>query len=529
MSYTKLTDFAVKDALLSGNPAKVIRGVEFDAEFNAIVAADALSTKAATLAASSGSSLVGFIQSGTGAVSTTVQSKLRERVSVSDFGAVGDGVTDDTAAIQKALAASLNVIIEGTFLVSGTGTLFNIRNDHHITFNATITHSTTSGIVFSADGVNDWVLDGNLAVYGAGNGNGSETALYVKGCNRYKVYNVLAANMYGWGIKIDPGAYVAPYADQGKFFGCTSYNCYYGLEGTPGTGAEFCEFHGYTSVLCTYGTVVEAGNWQFLGGHDVQNVNGFTLLGGSNNSHGMCVGRAFNHNSSYNFRANGATNGWVNVGCNAYADSLILGYIWITDSTGITWIGGNVDSPILMDGTSTYCKLSNANIPGTYTTISGARAQYLQVENCYTPSGGQWSYNDPAFCYVLANRASSTQTAAGGATIVFNNATKDNRSAYSDTTGTFTTPATGWYTVSVNLTITGTALAAGYAEIKKNGTTICYVPIVTANAGATIAVASASVDIALTAADTIIVTATAGGTTPLIAVDTSWISIASKG
>jgi hypothetical protein len=49
------------------------------------------------LAASSGSSLVGFIQSGTGAVARTLEEKLLEvAVSVKDFGAVGDGATDDT-------------------------------------------------------------------------------------------------------------------------------------------------------------------------------------------------------------------------------------------------------------------------------------------------------------------------------------------------------------------------------------------------------------------------------------------------
>jgi hypothetical protein len=53
----------------------------------------------------------GFVQPGTGAVTRTWQNKAADIVSVLDFGAVGNGTTDDTAAIQAALNTGKNVYL----------------------------------------------------------------------------------------------------------------------------------------------------------------------------------------------------------------------------------------------------------------------------------------------------------------------------------------------------------------------------------------------------------------------------------
>ena len=63
---------------------------------------------------------VTFLQAGTGATQRTALAKLRDTVSVKDFGAVGDGVADDTAAIQAAITATNPTSGGGVYLPSGT-------------------------------------------------------------------------------------------------------------------------------------------------------------------------------------------------------------------------------------------------------------------------------------------------------------------------------------------------------------------------------------------------------------------------
>ena len=60
----------------------------------------------------------------TGAVTTTVRAKLQQTVSVKDFGAVGNGTTNDTNAFNAAIATGKSVYVpSGTYLLSTSVTL----------------------------------------------------------------------------------------------------------------------------------------------------------------------------------------------------------------------------------------------------------------------------------------------------------------------------------------------------------------------------------------------------------------------
>lgn len=109
----------------------------------------------ASTASGKGSALVGFIQNAIGAVARTVLAKLRDSVSVKDFGAVGDGVTNDTAAIQAAidhvsLARGSVFFPPGTYLISST---LNITSNGVVLFGAGRNVSKINVSVGSINGI----------------------------------------------------------------------------------------------------------------------------------------------------------------------------------------------------------------------------------------------------------------------------------------------------------------------------------------------------------------------------------------
>jgi hypothetical protein len=120
----------------------------------------------------------------TGAINRTIYEKLSDAVSVKDFGAIGDGTTDDTVAIQAALDAKASIYIpDGTYKL--TSTIYTRIVRQTITFGAqaylSLAHNNTSGIEVQEE----WLtLNGaniiNHAGFNQSSNNGVNRFIYAK-------------------------------------------------------------------------------------------------------------------------------------------------------------------------------------------------------------------------------------------------------------------------------------------------------------------------------------------------------------
>ena len=155
-----------------------------------------------------------FLQSGSGAVARSWAAKVAEIVSVKDFGAVGNGVTNDTAAIQAAIdyLHGLNkgrlLIPAGTYLVNSALTYYSnlvIEGDGMDSSVINI-DGATSGITCPEQTA--YVTLRDLTIHGPlrSGGSGSSSAAGIKVLNAQHIHIERVECMYfNKGVVFDPG------------------------------------------------------------------------------------------------------------------------------------------------------------------------------------------------------------------------------------------------------------------------------------------------------------------------------------
>ena len=186
-----------------------------------------------------------YDQGSTGAVNRPINQKLAETVSVNDFGATGNGTTDDTAAIQAALNASKSVYFPaGTYKITSTLTLTSSMNIYGAGYKDTILNgsslSNTSAII-SYTGGDQFSSISNIGFIGAASGS---NAIGINVSNGYYAsYTNLQFTNMSYGMYLDE-------AGSCLVQNCHFTNCLFGAQCMGGSAYNFdaCQFQYGTNV-----------------------------------------------------------------------------------------------------------------------------------------------------------------------------------------------------------------------------------------------------------------------------------------
>lgn len=152
-----------------------------------------------------------FLSAGTGAVARVFKDKLAETVSVKDFGAVGDGTTDDTAHIQNALTYAASV--QRPLVCGGKATVYFVASTLNVPSNTDFGYcnlklTTATAITMKQDTgqpavqyiyLHDITITGNSTVGSRG--------LYIGGVNGNFVHDIRLerVNVFQTGIGEETG------------------------------------------------------------------------------------------------------------------------------------------------------------------------------------------------------------------------------------------------------------------------------------------------------------------------------------
>lgn len=427
----------------SGTPAAVYIGGDYsitvkDKRGALVLSLPASGSVAVALADSGGASQIGFIQSGAGAVATTVQAKLREAVvSITDFGAVYNDPTKgavNLAALQAAVdhfsaafdgyygtAGTVRIPFGGDIYVSGPWVIdraarieWEASPDGNNTLGARLVFPAGSDGIIIDSRVNGGGTDAsgctlvNPSLYGsspngtAGNG--------IKAYTRCHIINPAIDSFGGDGINIDATAAVNGNANNWKIeWGRSQSNGGHGLavgaannsdvnaancigldcSANGKSGIADFSFLGNTYLGCHVASNGKKSQVTYLSGryYCMSDTLGASTTPGSNESVWTTIshGRVSYGGNRYACISAAATASTTTPGTNSAIWSLI-GAGGVSAPEFPLWVSGSVYH---VDGaSSTYPAWSNAN---AYYIGSAYRSTGLNARNlfvgCYSESG----------------------------------------------------------------------------------------------------------------------------------------------
>mgnify|MGYP001342008619 CR=1 FL=1 len=414
-----------------------------------------------------------YNQGGSGAVARTTASKLQESVSVKDFGAVGDGVTDDTAAVQAWVNASSSNALYGaprgyapagrykiTSTITFPSTYCDIRGDGM--FHTQFMCDGVTGSVFKVAAITyfkpTWadfsIVDGTLTTTGTGIDLSAVTSEVYEGSFSNLYIVVKGTAFYAekfFSIKMD--SVLASSATSHAFLvacgpGVSWINCYAIKAGTGKAGYRLA---GEIYMFACNG--VDSADWWGVFGQSPSSADGFQT----------------------DFTS--FTNDYpdvVLIGCNV--ENFTVGGISIQNSyRNVIFQGGKIDRNGLSSAYNSLIRVLGSSLSGTQTPIylsPGAIYKGTGVPNggagltnawLYALTGGQPNFVDGSgILYQNAITSAYLGVYAGTVPTVRINATND---VYQDSSMNYTAISARRFSANVIRYVTSalTPVGAGQA------------------------------------------------------------------
>lgn len=344
---------------------------------------------------------------------------------VKDYGLVGDGVTNDRAALNTLLnttapTGSTIYFPPGTYIIDTTGISVSGKRFSLIGNGATIKTTTNMTILSIATSATDngshWTIKGFRF---EGNSTGSSQIALAFGANTGG-FKVVDCDFTAFGGKCLTVTNTINSAGT-KFLGGMVSNCNFfdfvnGIDLT--SRAEYLQitdsnFYNWTATAINS----TSGNMVVDGCNINYGVDGILIRTGTNSAHGIISNCNINHNSNFGLSIWDSTDGMTIENCHIYQS-----YIYLKNMTGVTFRGGVIDSLGYFFENTVATQFVGVNFASSYAnTVNNnynSTTSQTKYVNCYH-NDGRYASDPASFSTVrlYATAANTTATVAKNAEI----------------------------------------------------------------------------------------------------------------